>query len=152
MWKYYQRSLLVCVHACVSERERERVCVCECVCVCVLDIVCDGVAWETMDTRNTCLHQTGSLNLTSRQCGSFDFFFKRASKHLHTLPGLCNNRYTFNTASHVFQNGNSSLGRAINWKVTRNFAGSSPRCGKGFLSQGQLPVRTFLRCPYSPRV
>ena len=105
-----------------------------------------------MDTRNTCLHQTGSLNLTSRQCGSFDFFFKRASKHLHTLPGLCNNRYTFNTASHVFQNGNSSLGRAINWKVTRNFAGSSPRCGKGFLSQGQLPVRTFLRCPYSPRV
>ena len=35
------------------------------------------------------------------------------------------------------------------WKATR----SSPRCGKGFFSQSQLPAHeTLLRCPYSPRV
>ena len=31
-------------------------------------------------------------------------------------------------------------------------AGSSPQCRKGFVSQSQLPVRTLLRCSYSPRV
>ena len=30
-------------------------------------------------------------------------------------------------------------------------ARSSPRCGKGFFSQSQLPVQTLLRCLYSPR-
>ena len=30
-------------------------------------------------------------------------------------------------------------------------AGSSPRRGKGFFSQSQLPVQTVLRCPCSPR-
>ena len=31
-------------------------------------------------------------------------------------------------------------------------AGSSPRCGRGYFSQSQLPLQTFLRCPYSPLV
>ena len=45
----------------------------------------------------------------------------------------------------------SSVGRASDWKARRNTdAGSSPRCGKGFFSQSQLPVKTLLRCPYSP--
>ena len=36
-------------------------------------------------------------------------------------------------------------------KARRNTdASSSPRCGKGFFSQSQLPVQTLLRCPYSP--
>ena len=30
--------------------------------------------------------------------------------------------------------------------------GSSPRSGKGFFSESQLPVHTLLRCPHSPRV
>ena len=29
-------------------------------------------------------------------------------------------------------------------------AGSIPRCGKGFFSQSQLSVQTFLWCPYTP--
>ena len=35
---------------------------------------------------------------------------------------------------------------------SHNFAGSSPRCGKGFVSLSQLPVQTLSRCPYSPNV
>ena len=49
--------------------------------------------------------------------------------------------------------GDSSVGRASDWKSRRNTdAGSSPRCGKGFFSQCQLSVQTLLRCPYSPCV
>ena len=29
-------------------------------------------------------------------------------------------------------------------------AGSIPRCGKGFFSQSQLSLQTFLRCPHTP--
>ena len=46
-----------------------------------------------------------------------------------------------------------TMGRASGPNVRRNTdAGSSPRCGKWFFSQSQLPVQTVLRCPYSPRV
>ena len=39
------------------------------------------------------------------------------------------------------------------WKAKRTTdPGSSPWCGKGFFSQSQLPVLTFLWSPNSPRV
>ena len=39
----------------------------------------------------------------------------------------------------------------LDWKPSCNTdAGSSPRCGKGFFSQSQLSVQTFLQCPHSP--
>ena len=45
----------------------------------------------------------------------------------------------------------SSDGRAADRKARRNAeAGSSPRYGKGFLSQSQLSAHTRLRCQYSP--
>ena len=45
----------------------------------------------------------------------------------------------------------SSVGKASDWKARRNAdAGSSPRCGKGFFSQGQLPVQTVWRVRTAP--
>ena len=47
----------------------------------------------------------------------------------------------------------SSAGRATDWKARRSTdAVSSPRCGKEFFSQNQLPVQTLLRYPHSPSV
>ena len=54
----------------------------------------------------------------------------------------------------IFKDG--SVLKMCHWsdrKGRRNTnAGSSPRFGKGFFSQSQLPVQTLLRCPYSLRV
>ena len=47
-----------------------------------------------------------------------------------------------------YRGGNGSVGKARR----DTDAGSSPRSGKNFFSQTQLPVQTVLRCPYSPRV
>ena len=42
------------------------------------------------------------------------------------------------------KDGDSSVGRAFDWNVRHDTdAGSSPRCGKGFFSQSQLPVQTL---------
>ena len=49
--------------------------------------------------------------------------------------------------------GNSSVDWASDWKARRNTdMGSSPRCGKGFLSWSQLPVWTLSQHLYSLRV
>ena len=51
-----------------------------------------------------------------------------------------------NTRKSMYR-GCSSVGRASNRHAAD--AGSIPMCGKGFLSQTQLPVHTLLRCPYT---
>ena len=53
----------------------------------------------------------------------------------------------------IFRGGNSSVGRASDWKARRNTdVGLSPRYGRGVFCHSQLPVQTLLRCPHSPLV
>ena len=75
----------------------------------------------------------------------FIYFFK--PEHLYTAFILSSPRMStlWNGGA-----GNSSVGRASDWKARRSTdAGSSPRWGQRFFSQSQLPVQT-LTVPVQP--
>ena len=71
---------------------------------------------------------------------------------MHGGKGLCV-WFPFKLCSRITWGTDSSAGKMCDWKAIWNTdAGSSPQCGKGFISQSQLPMKTLLPCTYSPCV